>query len=161
MYRDVFVMFFVAIYEILSGNLMMLIEYLHNLPILFPIENIPQICTFFEKGMIQVNILQCHKLSHTKYQNLNSCLCYKKSQRRDTRHPHRCPSPHLPCLSYVQELEKCSNKRWMYLGPILHTDSWKYCQNIKPCFSKISFPPWFKVLTINPSIRMQIGTQLH
>ena len=52
MYRDVFVMFFVAIYEILSGNLMMLIEYLHNLPILFPIENIPQICTFFEKEMI-------------------------------------------------------------------------------------------------------------
>ncbi len=48
MYRDVFV----AIYEILSENLMMLIEYLHNLPILFPIENIPQICTFFEKGMI-------------------------------------------------------------------------------------------------------------
>ena len=39
MYRDVFV----AIYEILSENLMMLIEYLHNLPILFPIENIPQI----------------------------------------------------------------------------------------------------------------------
>ena len=38
---------------------------------------------------------------------------------------------HTPALSYDQDFKKGRNKRSMDSGPILHTDTGKYCQNLK------------------------------
>ena len=36
-----------------------------------------------------------------------------------------------PALSYDQDFKKGRKKWSMYSGPILHTDTGKYCQNLK------------------------------
>ena len=38
---------------------------------------------------------------------------------------------HTPALSYGQDFKKGRNKRSMDSGPILHTDTGKYCQNLE------------------------------
>ena len=69
----------------------------------------------------------------------------------------------------------------MYSGPFLHTNSGKYCQNLKTwrksnfwkfwfldkvlggpaIFFEIRFSPCFEVSTILPSISMQNGSRIH